>query len=338
MILIYSELEVFNISMADIANHNPAISTMYDFLHTRRILQFNKRYPEKIKYIELNIADHMESQYFLDHLFRNNSREIAKFLLKRNKFTTIIDKGVHSRTICLIDATGSMTYTLDATKSTVLEMFKEVNDILEGSSIASAFEFMIGFYRNYSSLDDIFVHSNWSTSHIDLGNYLQTIEVSGGLGNEAVEVGLQFANKISKELMVTQVIVIGDMPPNTQFEVEKHRNYYKFDTKAKNASTMPITNWQKETKQLKDNNIKISTFYVHKEAQKIFTHIATTPEDCRELPVHTEDGAILLKNMVCQTVLYDIGLNNVDNKGDTKRAESLRDAYNRKYCQQAYNI
>ena len=337
MILIDQELEEFNISLADIASHNPAIESMYDYLNNQRISHFVKRYPDKIKFVAINTADHNESQHFLRHLLQNETNLIAKFLLKQNQFTTIVDLGVHSRTICLIDATGSMTYTLDATKSTVLEMFKEVNEVLEENNAPSAFEFMIGFYRNYNSLDEIFVHSNWSTNPNDLGQYLHPIRVSGGLGNEAIEVGLQFANKTSEELMVTQVLVIGDMPPNTQLEIESHRKRYNFDTKTADPTKWPVTFWKTEANKLKDNNIKISTFYVNKNAKEVFTQLASTPKDCHELPVQTIDGATILKHLVCKSVLYDIGLNR-NQKGDTKQAESLREAYNKKHCQQAYKI
>ncbi len=72
------------------------------------------------------------------------------------------------------------------------------------------------------------------------------LQVSGGEGNEAMEIGLQFANneiKNDEGIPLSMIIVIGDAPPNTVEEVEFKRkraalqagnpNYWS-ETKSKN--------------------------------------------------------------------------------------------------------
>ena len=56
---------------------------------------------------------------------------------------------------------------------------------------------------------------------------MDSISVSGGMGNEAVEIGFQHAVCEAKDcgnIPLRQVYLIGDMPPNTKQEVDSRRN------------------------------------------------------------------------------------------------------------------
>jgi hypothetical protein len=57
---------------------------------------------------------------------------------------------------------------------------------------------------------------------------MKPIRTSGGQGNEAIEIGLWHVNQQLKTKKVTQVILIGDFPPNTDEEVtkKKRRNWW----------------------------------------------------------------------------------------------------------------
>ena len=52
----------------------------------------------------------------------------------------------------------------------------------------------VAFYRNYDSNKDIlYQESNWETHAPNLKKFLAPIDVDGGWGNEAVEVGFYHA-------------------------------------------------------------------------------------------------------------------------------------------------
>ena len=58
---------------------------------------------------------------------------------------------------------------------------------------------------------------------------MDSISVSGGMGNEAVEIGFQHAVREAQNcgsIPLRQVFLIGDMPPNTKQEVDSRRNSY----------------------------------------------------------------------------------------------------------------
>ena len=54
-----------------------------------------------------------------------------------------------------------------------------------------------------------------------------TLVIQGGQGNEAIEAGLQFANKEIKEnngIPLSMIIIIGDAAPNTVKDVTDKRD------------------------------------------------------------------------------------------------------------------
>ena len=52
------------------------------------------------------------------------------------------------------------------------------------------------------------------------------INVNGGLGNEAIEIGLWHANTENEKDPISQVILIGDMPANINSKIPFYRNKY----------------------------------------------------------------------------------------------------------------
>ena len=92
-------------------------------------------------------------------------------------------------------------------------MFDRIAVILQENGIDPSKVMMkVAFYRNYdSSKDMIYQESNWETKASNLKTFLGPIDVHGGWDAEAVEVGLYHAEKESE---LSQVILIGDAPPN----------------------------------------------------------------------------------------------------------------------------
>ena len=84
----------------------------------------------------------------------------------------------------------------------------------------------IAFYRNYN----VACHQLIEISPLDntgnsLKQFVANSKVSGGWGNEAIEVGLQHANTLEN---IGEIFIIGDARGNTPDEVKEKRS--KFPT------------------------------------------------------------------------------------------------------------
>lgn len=249
---------------------------------------------------------HRESLQFLEHLIAGPTHDtsVCEYLVKNNKASNAMKGGVLSRTVVAIDATGSMSGTLDACKRTVMLMFEEAYNVLKTKQCGGAFELQICFYRNYSSKDDIFVESTWESEPTNIADFVEKTRVSGGQGNEAVEVALQYVTGLAPG-QVTQVILIGDMPPNTQAQVTSKRACGHDWSKTRYAAP---THVDTEIAKLKDAKIAVHAFWVNKSAQAAFQRIAAeTGGSCSELEISGEKGATMLKELVCKEVLRQVG-------------------------------
>ena len=126
-----------------------------------------------------------------------------------------------------MDATGSMVNLIMKTKNAIGTMFQQASKILSDKGIdPKLFEIQIGCYRNYSSGKAlIFQSSPWESNPTSLSKFLGTINASGGQGNEAIEVALQYANFLTSqdEKAISQIFLIGDASPNTLEEVYAKR-------------------------------------------------------------------------------------------------------------------
>ena len=71
------------------------------------------------------------------------------------------------------------------------------------------------------------MNSSWESKSVSLVPFMNSIQVSGGLGNEAIEIGLFHANQeAEKDEGISLVILIGDEPANTEKEVIQSRNTF----------------------------------------------------------------------------------------------------------------
>ena len=279
----------------------------------------------QVKYVDSIASFHYDSLDFLEQL-RSGSPDnaaVCHFLLSNNKASNAIRGGVHSCTVVAIDATGSMSRTLDACKHTVMTMFIEAYEVLKQQRRNGAFELQICFYRNYSSgSGDILLASTWESEPANLTAFVDKVRVSGGQGNEAIEVALQHVNSEAK---ATQVILIGDMPPNTIAEVDKKRRDSRHAWSETRFATP--TNTEAELAQLKRSGIPVHAFWVDESAEEAFQRIAAeTGGRSDELDISSPDGAEMLKQLVVTTVLRDVGTRQ---GGNSASGEELVKAYER---------
>ncbi|CAF3712910.1 unnamed protein product [Rotaria sp. Silwood1] len=223
------------------------------------------------KYVEHAREKHKIAKKFLSNLISGKIDSVKTFLIEENKG---VEGSYTSRTVCLMDATGSMYYLLHKCKNTVDIMFERASAILKEQNIKSdSFQLQFVVYRNYNSKEDKILQSSpWETKPDNLRAFMNTIEVEGGWNNEAIEIGLWHANQENERENITQVILIGDAPPNTKDE---------------NSSTC---------------------FFVEQQAEIIFKQIAKqTGGRCEMLDINSSSGSQMLTDLVTEEILRNIG-------------------------------
>ena len=98
------------------------------------------------------------------------------------------------KVLVLIDCTGSMSMTLQKTKNCVDKMIQETRLELKKNKLDEDIILMkIAGYRNYSSLEQKLFQASpeWTSDTKNLTAFLQnTLQINGGQGNEAIEIGL----------------------------------------------------------------------------------------------------------------------------------------------------
>jgi len=112
------------------------------------------RYIEETTHIAELKDKHLHAIGFLAKLRSGDVEHVSKFLPKRNTGPGL---DVVSRTICLLDATGSMGSLLHKAKNTVKVVYSQLCDILLAQHYSpGVFEMQFAVYRNYnSSLEEI---------------------------------------------------------------------------------------------------------------------------------------------------------------------------------------
>ena len=100
----------------------------------------------------------------------------------------------HSRTVLLLDATGSMGPLIDGVKSTISGVFRKLKELLTKRKLdEKCFDVQISVYRNYEDGPvDILESSPWASDPSNLSTFIEGVRANGGArsisGNEAVEV------------------------------------------------------------------------------------------------------------------------------------------------------
>jgi hypothetical protein len=263
---------------------------------------------------------HRQTQTFLEDLLNKRIERVKAFLMKEEEnMAPPIDEGkLTSRTLILMDATGSMGHCIEAAKSTVDIMFKRLRQVLEVKAPDKQVWVQFAAYRNYSNTaDTVLVHSAWVSAASQLKPFLDTIRPDGGQGNEAVELGLAHAvllhDSCEEGDQVSQIALIGDMPPNTVQEVTDKRASRGESYWSQTKFAKP-TSYEVELAKIIQRKIPIHCFCIGSSPRPIFSKIAQQSVD--------EDG----EHGTCQ----DLDLKNAD-----MAAENLLDTLSKTICQDA---
>ena len=312
----------FRAWLTDSLRLTDTIKTVYGLLHDRRTALFKTQYEENKKYVEQAKEKHEISKKFLSNLRSKKNDEIKKFLIEENRGAIETTK---SRTVCLMDATISMTNLLHKCKTTVDTMFKRASEILTDYGMdPQSFQLQFVVYRNYNSTHDKLLQSSpWETEPDNLRSFMSKINVEGGWINEAIEIGLWYANKEHKREPITQVILIGDAPPNNLDEVKMKRD--QFGKKYwKETRFREPTYYATELDKLIENGIPVHAFYVETRAKNKFEEIARkTKGKCQSLDINSSIGGDMLADLVTEQIL--------NNVGGAARGQELVNAYRKKF-------
>jgi hypothetical protein len=322
MFLLQSDLGKFHVHKDDVAN----AKCLYDMLNEKRNNFFKQQYSGRVAYVESTRKQHQSSLEFLQHLNRKDTISIQKFLHLQNKGAEI---KVNSKIICLMDATNSMHHLLQKTKNTLETMFHRASSILAENSIAEGFEMQIVVFRNYNSSKELLLEaSTWESKPENLYRFMKKIKCCGGAGNEAIEIGFWHVNREIEKHKISQVILIGDAPPNTPEEVKILRDQ-KGEQYWKNTRYGAVTTWENELKYF--IGIPVNCLYVSKKAGNAFKKISSMTKGGKSAFLDVNDrknGANMLTNLLTEEMLRCVG---GEEKGD-----ALVEAYKNKNWKKAF--
>ena len=333
MILLDKHLEKFLIRRNEIdAVKDKVYSSL---LKPRRIEFFQSQYETNKKFVVESQRRHKRSMEFLELMTSNekssngNSKEqkIFDFFIEQNKGPDMPKLSV-SKTVCVMDATGSMNRLLQKCKANVNKMFERITQILKESNLeTNCFQLQFVVYRNYDQKENgIMQCSQWETSSDNLRKFMETIDASGGHSpGEAIEMGLWQANQ---EKDVSQVILIGDCHANSPNEVIDHRHNIFGESYWETTKFKESTDYINECEKLILKRIPVHCFYVYKNqnVRQNFQEIAKlTGGKCCFMDVNSSNGAEILTNIVSSLVLQNVGNRN-GGKG-----QELLDEYAKKY-------
>ena len=311
MVLLDTDLEKFLIFEQDIKTMQ-SNGVFYDCLDEKRNQYFETQYASNSKHIHAMAKEHESSWSFVEALYKKDSTLIKNILMAKNKGANLQVQS--SRTLCLMDATGSMAHLLQKAKNTVGTMFERATKILKDHGYPDgSFKLQFAVYRNYNvPADTILEYSSWESNSTNLYEFMTHITTKGGLGNEAIEIGLWHANReANTQESISQVILIGDAPPNTEEEVTNRRaTYCGGESYWKATQFSEPTTTAKQLENLQQKKIPVHTFFVARRASQSFEEIATSTQDrygntahCEFLDVNSTNGSEMLTEKITKGIL-----------------------------------
>ncbi|ETO06651.1 hypothetical protein RFI_30741, partial [Reticulomyxa filosa] len=307
LVLCEKALERFLITKNDIEKARKE-GSFYPLLNSSRNRFFSTQYEDSKKYVADAAIQHKASEALIKAVKDSDIITVKEMLCEQNRGT---DEKKCVRTMVLMDATGSMSHLLRKSKHAVSTMFERINPFWRKITLPTTLKCNLFF--------------------------MEKVQPRYGDGNEAIEVVLAYVNRELKTYDVSQVILIGDAPPNTQREVEEKRRNSRHGTNSetsiwpyngenywKNTKLFSrLTYFKDELRQLRDFNIPVHAFFICERAEQSFRKIAcATNGRCEKLDINSEKGSDQLTNLVSEEVLRNIG----GSKGDT-----LVDAYKKKF-------
>ena len=260
------------------------------------------------------LASHTETAELYAKFATNGAAEPTRaemriFLKTRNPDP--IGDGI-TRVVIALDATGSMTHSIETTKATIAEMLRRCGAVIDAAGIepgTAKYALQIVAYRNYNAVhsSELLQVSEWADTAAPLETFLGTVDASYGWGEEAVELALAHANRELADL----VIVLGDADAQVKAEVMRKRTESHNHAWNSDVRFAAPTDFETETKKLADRDCTVSTFYVskRKDPPRGFVAMAAmTGGQARTLNLaESADGADALTKAVCCQILARLG-------------------------------
>jgi hypothetical protein len=308
-----AKLEEVGIGQAQLT-HMEHTGALYSYMDQERNQHFDlKVYPSSMVDNITEIKEkHEEANQLVSWLLAGRAADAVNYIHGINQLPNM---ETSTRTLVLMDATGSMGNVLERSKQAVANMFERAYDILRDNGFVNVgLEMQYACYRNYSSsVEHLLEHSAWESDPAALRTYLSTIICRGGQGREAVEIGLWHANQEITCSDVAQVVLIGDMPANTPADVEEKRS-------CKSWGGTPYahpTTLEEQLRLLERTGVPVHTFFVSDStAQEQFEEIARrtgdssddkTTSQCGFLDVDSDRGTEVLTAAVTKVILARVG-------------------------------
>ena len=280
----------------------------YEMLNLKRNEFFEQKYVNINESVAESKKEHKFGQQFVQAIKNNELTYIKAFLGERNVGATGF---TDSRTICLMDATGSMGHLLNQAKTTVGTMFERASQILTDYGYPTdSFQMQFAVYRDYDCMKEgILQYSPWETKPDNLRKFMETVSARGGGDyEEAIEIGLWHANNEAEKFEVSQVLLIGDAPSKKKSQINNYRSSYGGEAYWLNSEFKHSTHYLNEVHKLKLKNIPVHAFYLKNGAKSNFEEIASATGGKSEfLDINSSTGSDKLTNLVTEYILNSVG-------------------------------
>ncbi|RNA38081.1 helicase carboxy-terminal domain [Brachionus plicatilis] len=156
--------------------------SVYETTNQKRKDFFNIYTQTIQKSIDQALSDHEQSKEFQENLRNSKFNLVKSFLIKQNLGATMTKS--RSKTMVLMNATGSMSHLLNQVKNTICTMFDRAIEILKEHEISSdSFEIQLATFE-------------WEKKPLNLRNFMNNIKANDGVDYpEAIEIGLLHVNQ-----------------------------------------------------------------------------------------------------------------------------------------------
>jgi len=254
--------------------------------------------------IEQCKKDHEASREFMNAIINGNIEFIRDFVVNTNKGS--YTETASSRTVLLMDATGSMGSLLSSVKDTVCKMFELAAAVLKEKGFPEDnFKMQFVVYRDYDCKDTILQCSSWETKAGNLRTFMEKIGPAGGGDyEEAIEIGLKHVvQQLGHEEGISQVLLIADAPAKAMPAIQRDRRAYGGEAFWV-PKYGPPTTFEEQLALLKTREVPVHTFYLDDGARPNFEAIAAASGGtCRKLTINNSNGARMLTAFVTEEVL-----------------------------------
>lgn len=246
----------------------------------------------------------------------HSSTQLCKLLKSYN----LIGHSTTSRTLILLDVTRSMNSLIEKTKACIGGFFDRCQKVLDAEGIVSGFELQLAGFSNYNvKVDEILEASTWELKPHNLSIFLQSLDVRGGWGPEAIEVGLMHALSEHRKRPIDQIIVIGDAAANPMSDIDYKRGdstdvggHAYWDAQMPTWAPTGIPKKDAAGVLLEIQAVKpvpLHCYWMAKRAEESFNGLAaaTGGGTSQKLDVNSKNGAQLLTDAVCKQILASLG-------------------------------